>query len=296
VARAESFLRALLAAVGRDRVTGRASEVAFWWVFTLFPALLVLAAVLGLLEGIIGASSADQVRDEIVRVVADFTGSGDNEAVDQVRGLFDQRGAGLLTFGVLLALWSTSRSFTALVYTLDEVYGIDEERGYFQIRAVGLAMAVCTIAAGAVVLVLLVVGPLLGWGAELVDEGNASARIVSAGWSWLRLPLAAVVLVAFHTAIFCVAPGGSTPWRYQVPGAVTAAGFWCAASVGFSVYLDLAGGTSLVVGVLGGALTLMLWLYLLAIGLLFGAEVNAVRAARRAGRTAEVPHYSEPRD
>ena len=66
----------------------------------------------------------------------------------------------------------------------------------------------------AVVLVLLVVGPLLGWGTRLAEQLDTSAGLFSTAWSWLRLPFAALVLVVFHTAIFCVAPGRSThPFR-----------------------------------------------------------------------------------
>jgi membrane protein len=286
VARVLSFGRDLVAAGNRHRVTGRASEVAFWWMFTLFPALLVLASVIGLLDTIVGTTAAQDVRDEIVRVVADFTGSRDNEAVVQVRQLFERGGAGLLTLSALVALWSTSRSFTALIYTLDEVYGVVDRRSYFEIRSIGVAMAACTISAGALVLVLLVVGPLLGWGDDLARDLDISSNLLATAWRWLRLPFAAVVLVAFHVAIFCVAPWRETSWRAELPGAVTASTLWCVASLGFSLYLDVVGGSSLVVGVLGGALSLMLWLYLLAIGMLLGGEVNAVLAGRRA-RSAE---------
>lgn len=282
-----SFAREVAVAASHHRLTGRASEVAFWWVFTLFPALLVLAAVLGLLDQVIGTSAAVDVRDEIIRVVADVTGSRDNEAVVQVRELFGRGGASLLTFGVLVALWSTSRSFTALVYTLDEVYGVEEERGWIEVRALGVLLALGTIAAGAVALALLVVGPLLGRG----PSSGEGSDVLATTWAWLRLPFAAVVLVVFHTTIYRLAPGQSSTWRAQLPGGVATSVAWCVASLGFALYLDVAGGTSFVVGVLGAALTMMLWFYLLAIGMMVGGEVNVVVAARRArsqGATAEL--------
>jgi membrane protein len=282
----ESFVRELASAFTGDRVTGRASEVAFWWAFTLLPALLVLAAVLGLLGQLVGESTGEQVEDAVVTAVVDFTGSDTNDAVIQVRDLFDQQAAGLLTLGVLLALWSTSRSFTALIYSLDEIDGRADDRGYVQIRAVGFGLAFFTIVAGAITLSMLVVGPLFGRGESVADGLGISPRLVSTTWLWLRVPFAVCVLVAFHATIFWLAPERRTSWRAGLPGAVSAAAAWVVASVGFSVYLGLTSGSSLVVGVLGTALTIMLWLYLLAIGLLLGAEVNAVLRDRRAGHAS----------
>lgn len=297
VASAWSFAGDVATAFTRDRVTGRASEVAFWWVFTLFPALLVLAAVLGFLGQLVGSSASQQVEDALVRVVADFTGSEANEAVAQVRALFDRHGAGLLTFGVLLALWSTSRSFTALIYSLDEVYAVSDSRGHVKIRAVGFGLALLTIVAAAVVaLTMVVVGPFLGRGGDLTSDTGVSAEVLSTIWTWLRVPFAVLALVGFHTTIFWIAPDHRVAWRTSLPGGGCAAGAWVMASVGFSIYLDLAAGSSLVVGVLGGALSVMLWLYLLAIGLLLGGVVNAELGRRGAGRRPVDDQYPEARD
>lgn len=296
VATVESFGRDLVTAFSRDRVTGRASEVAFWWAFTLLPAMLVMATVLGLLGEIVGQSTEREVEDAVIEAVVDFTGSENNQAVAQVRHLFDQPATGLLTVGVLLALWSTSRAFTALIYSLDEVGGLHDDRGYVRIRAVGFGLAFITIVAGAVALAMLVVGPLLGRGSDVAEAVGLSAGAVSTAWSWLRVPFALAVLVAFHATILWLAPQRRSTWRAGLPGASCAAAAWVVASVGLGVYLALTSGSSVVVGVLGTALTVMLWLYLLAIGLLLGGEVNAVLRRRGGGHEAVGDRYPEARD
>src|SRR3546814_4595470 len=75
-----------------------------------------------------------------------------------------------------------------------------------------------------------------------------------------------------------LAPNHRTPWRADVPGALVTATLWALLSLGFRAYLALAPGANQVFGSLGGALIVLLWIYLLALGLLVGGEVNAIRS------------------
>ncbi|MDZ7734249.1 MAG: YihY/virulence factor BrkB family protein [Acidimicrobiia bacterium] len=280
--RPRSVTRELVDEFGADRVTGLSAEVAFWWVFTLFPALLILAAVLGLLDSIVGRGASHRdVESQIVDVIAEFTGSSENQLVEQVQQLFRDQATGVLTFGALLALWSTSRSFTALISALDRVYDLDDPRSYVRVRGLGLLLAVGALVAGALVLTLVIVGPLFGRGDDIAELLGIGGDTFALAWNWLRLPAAAAALVLFHATIYHFAPNHHTPWRWDLPGALTATVFWGVASLGFRIYLSISGDSSLVLGVLGGALTLMLWLYLLAIGMLVGGEVNAILVHRR---------------
>ena len=90
--------------------------------------------------------------------------------------------------------------------------------------------------------------------------------------------------MGWAAAVLHVAPNHRTPWRWDVPGAVLAAGLWVATSIAFRAFLDLAGEGNQVFGALGGALTLLFWLYLLGIGIVLGGELNAVLAARHGVR------------
>jgi membrane protein len=261
--------------------------VAFFGILSLFPALLALAAALGAIGAVAGEEAAREAEAEVVgflqRVLAEDAG----ETVDAVRELFREASPGLLTVSLAGALWAASRGVAAVIRALDVAYGVDEHRGWLRLRALALGLAVGTVLVAAFLLVALVLGPLLGGGREVADWlgfGGAFATF----WDWVRWPAVVVGVVAWATTVFHVAPDRRSPWRRDLPGAVLTATLWILLSIGFRAYLSLAGDTNQVLGVLGGSLVVLLWLYLLAIGLLLGGELNAV-LVRRAGVPREVP-------
>jgi membrane protein len=135
---------------------------------------------------------------------------------------------------------------------------------------------------GAVLLTMLVVGPAFGRGEELADRLGLGSAFVTF-WDWVRLPVVVVMLVLWAATVFHVAPNHSTPWRADLPGAVLTTVLWALGAVGFRLYLDLAAGSdSAVFGALGGAVVLLLWLYVMGLALLTGAELNS--SLRQLGR------------
>lgn len=262
-----------------DRVGGLAAEVAFFAVLSVFPALLALAATLGSLTGLLGSDVADRAEQAVVTVVGTVIGDERAATANAVRRLFAADSPGVLTVGAVLAVVALSRGFAAVVRALDIAYDIEERRSWLSVRLTALALSIGTVVVATVLLTAMVVGPLLGGGRAVADAvGLGEAFAVS--WTWLRLPVAFVVVIAWAATIFHVAPNHRTPWRWDLPGAVLAAVVWVVVPGGFRLYLQVAVGGNAVFGVLGGALTLLFWLYLLAIGLLVGGELNAVIAAR----------------
>ncbi len=275
-----AYLRELAAEWRDDRVTGLAAEIAFFAVLGLFPALLALAGALGSLDVIAGddvaARAEKAVIDALQRVLTDEA-SG---LIESVEGLFAGSNPGLFTVGLLTAVWTASRGFTAVIDGLDNVYDLEEGRPYLRRRGLAVALAAGTVVVFALVLAMLVIGPLLGTGADIAERvgwGSAFATF----WDVARWPTAATVMVLWAATIFHLGPNHKTPWRWDLPGAVLTAIFWGAVSVGLRLYLAVAPGANEVLGTAGGILITLMWLYLLALGLLLGGEVNAMIALHR---------------
>ena len=147
-------------------------------------------------------------------------------------------------------------------------------------QVIGILLAIGTIVVGSITLAGLVIGPLLGR-EDFVGDGIAG-DILTFLWIWLRYPAAIVILVSWAATIFHVAPNRRAQWRDEIPGAAFTAAFALVATLLFSVYLrTLSSSSNAIFGVIGTAITLQLWLFLLAIGLVLGAEVNAAFALRR---------------
>lgn len=271
------------------RIGGLAAEVAFWATLSAFPLLLALAAALGFLDVAVGPDAADRAREQ----VADWLGSafGTSSAVSEgVDDLFSRTSPGLLSVSLLVLLWAASRAFGALIRALDVVYGLTERRSWLSVRLTGLALAVGTVVVSALAVAAIVVGPFLGRGSGLAESLGVSDTLGTV-WDRLRMPLVLAVLIAWATTVFHLGPRRHGRWRDGLPGALAAAALWLAGYLGLFVYLNLVSGSAnAVFGVLGGALTLLLWLYVLALGTLLGAVLNV----QLQGRPRKLPDGVPP--
>ena len=262
-----------------DRVSGLAAEIGFFALLSLFPLLLVSSSALGWLGQIIGSSLADDVQTQVAEWTADIFGS-DSGVTGAVESLFEGSSTSALTVGVLATIYTASRGFAAVVRALDVAYGHHQTRGWVGTQLIGLLLAIGTILVGSLTLAALVIGPLFGR-EDFVGDGFLG-DVLTFLWRWVRYPVASAILVGWSATIYHVAPNRRASWRGEIPGAAFSALFSLVATLLFGIYLRTLSSTSnAIFGVIGTAITLQLWLYLLAIGLVLGAEVNAGFASQR---------------
>ncbi|MFT7473093.1 MAG: membrane protein [Verrucomicrobiales bacterium] len=273
------WIRHLYRAWHDDRVSGLAAEIGFFALLSLFPLLLVSSSALGSLGDVLGSDLSDDVENQLAEWAGNLFGT-DGGVTLAIRALFEGSSTSALTVGVVATIYTASRGFSAVVRALDVAYGHHNTRGWVGTQIIGFLLAIGTIVVGSLTLAGLVIGPLFGREDFLGDGvlGNTLSWL----WRWLRYPAAAATLVTWSATIYHIAPNRRASWRREFPGAVFSALFSLLATVLFSVYLaTLSSTTNAVFGVIGAAITLQLWLYLLAIGLVLGAEVNAGFALQR---------------
>ena len=263
----------------RDRLLGLAAENAFMANLTLFPTLIVVAAILGQLGTLIGRANALRVENAVLDFMTRLLTNQASGAIDTARGLFQTNG-NTLTVALLLALISLATAFAGIINTVTIAYDIHDTRGWWRRRWLGLLVGTGSVLTGAVVVTLVVVGPLFGRAEQIVTRLGFNQEY-AAVWSYARWPVAFIALIVWATTLFHLCPDRPGRWREGLAGGLLTAVLWLAASVGFNVYLELALSRSPVFGALGGGLILMTWFSLLCLGLLIGAEVNTVRLARR---------------
>ncbi|MGB8652239.1 MAG: YihY/virulence factor BrkB family protein, partial [Mycobacteriales bacterium] len=266
----------------RDRILGLAGENAFMGVLTVFPTLLVFAAVLGQLELVIGASNTEKVKNAVTDFLNRVLSSSADGVDETVRKLFATSGQAL-TVALVIALVSVAQAFASVLNTVTLVYDVHDHRGWWHRRFLGLLLGIGSVFTGAIMLTALVLGPLLGHADKVVARVGMSEEYAFV-WSYVRFPVAFLALVAWAMMLFHVCPDRQDRWRRALPGGLLTAFLWLAASLGFSSYLKLVVPRSPVLGALGGGLILMTWLYLLCLSLLIGAELNATLLARRRAR------------
>lgn len=261
-------LKQIFADAREDNITGEAAKVAYYLFLSLFPFILVLLS----LTGLVGGDQAFQwIMGRIQQAVPPET-AGFLERF--VREITDQPRPGVFSIGLLLTLWAASGGISAPADGLNVMFDVGASRGWVRKRATALA-------------VLLVAVLLLTGGAFILIAGPAIARATGLGpiWSVLSWPIAFLMLAALFYLIYYTLPDRDQS-RSRLPvliGAVAGAAAWLLATLLFRLYITNFGSYSATYGFVGAIIVLMLWLYLTALAILFGGEI-ASAAARRMER------------
>lgn len=277
------FAAALVARVGDDDLTGMAAEMAYSFLFALFPLLLLSAAMLGVLGGVLGRT--DLLFEAMARVapflpppVADLVRSA-------ILDLVSERAATIALVGFLLAIWGAAGGVGALMKGLDRAYGVARPRPSWRRQG---ATAVAALLVPPLGLGLLVVS-VLGQGAATWVVALAGAdELAAALTSVLGMPLAFLVFFGAMSLVYRVLPTVRPGYRDVLAGSLVAALGWSAITFAFGVYVADADEYRLTYGIFGAAIAFLLWLYLVGLVILVGAEVNALLS--REGRRSWADH------
>jgi membrane protein len=265
--------------VEEDQVFGRAAQLAYYFLLALFPLLLFLTSMIGLIMG-----SGTGLRHSLFNYLAKvLPGSASQLVSTTMFEVSRASGSGKIAFGILAALWAASNGMGAITQALNIAYDVKESRPWWKQRltAIGLTLALSILIMSALVLVL--------YGGRIADHVAGSygfGEIFIIAWKIIQWPLVfAFVLFAF-TLIYYVAPDvRDQKWIWVTPGAVMGVGLWLLISVSFRLYLHFFDSYSKTYGALGAVIVLMLWLYLTGAAILIGGELNSEieNAAAKAG-------------
>lgn len=260
------LLNALRIRVSDDRIATLAAALSYYFFFALFPFLLFLLSLVTMLPGVGGIE--DWLLEQAAQFVPD-TAFGMLETT--IRGILAQPRGGLLSLGAVLALWSSSAALAGVADALNVAYGVEETRPWWRVRlrALGLTVALSFFM---IVAFVLAVGsaPLANLVAEAFGPLGGAALLAV---NWLVV-IAAVTLVV--ATIYDACPNVDLPWRWFSPGSVLFTIGFGATSIGFSTYVSRFGSYDRTYGSLGAVIILLLWMYLLALFLLLGGELNAL--------------------
>ena len=273
MAESGSLLSRTIRSGRRDRVGGTAAELAFFLILSIPPAILILAGLAGYVGRLFGSDTQREMQDAIVKGLGTFLQpeTMDKFAVPAVRDLFAQGRADILSLGAVLAVWSSSRVTHVFMRASSIAYGAPGLPGWRRrLAALGLTLGGLIMLAFAIP--VIVAGPQIG---DTLAEHTALPQVFGDAWRVLYWPVAIAIGVALLASIYHLAPGRRTRWRSHVPGALLAAGAWVAAAFGLRVYVAAAFGKGSAFGPLGAPIILLLWLYVSAIALLIGVELNA---------------------
>lgn len=255
--------------VQEDEVFGRAAELSYYFLLALFPFLIFVTSVIGLVLGS-GTGTRHQLFEYLARVMPPSAFQLINTTIQEVSSASS---GGKLSFGILATLWLASNGMGAITTSLNVAYDLKESRPWWKQRltAMGLTIALSVFIISALLLVLAG-SSIAEWLASVFGFGSTFPLI----WKILQWPVVLACLIFAFALIYYFAPDfREQAWTWLTPGAAIGVVLWLLVSVAFRVYLHFFNSYSATYGSLGAVIILMLWLYFTGAAVLIGGEINS---------------------
>lgn len=274
-----------------DELLARCAELAYFFLFAIFPLLLFLTTLLGY------AGAQTGLRADLFRLISRFSPSRDVTTL--LRGTLDEitkgRNTAKLSLSLLVALWVSSNGMLAVSRTLNHAYGLKETRRWWWRRLVALALTLSFSLLVVFALALIFSGGSLG--EALADRVGLGVAFYVAWHVLVRWPLIVLFLVVSFEMVYNFAPNlGRKPNRHWVtPGGVAGVALWLLACYGLRLYLAYFRSYTTTYGSLGGVILLLVWFYLTAFAILMGGEINSEIGRQLSSRSPRLPEKARRR-
>lgn len=281
-----------LRGVRDNHLTDSAAALTYYGVLAVFPALLAVVALLGL----IGHSATQPLLEDLGSVAP---GPAKQIFTSAIENIQKGRGAAGVLFVVALlgAIWSASGYVGAFMRAANSIYEIDEGRPVWKTiptRVLTTIVLLVLLAVSAVAVVLT--GGLAGQAGKLLGVQGTAVTV----WDVAKWPVLVLVVGTMFSILYWAAPNVKHPgFRWLSPGGLFAVVMWLVVSAAFAAYVANFGSYNKTYGALGGVIVFLVWLWLSNVAVLLGAKLNAELERERQirlGRAPEPPPFAEPRD
>jgi membrane protein len=269
-------LKRTMTEFSEDNLTDAAAALTYYAVLSIFPALLALISIVGLVGN----------PQTIIKTLTDVVGSvGPASAVDTfkgpIEGLAKSSGtAGVMVIvGIAAALWTASGYVGAFMRASNVIYEVEEGRSFIKLRPLQMLVTLVLVLLLALVLVSLVLtGPIAGAVGSAIGVGGTAVTV----WNIAKWPVLFLVVVFMITVLYYASPNAKLGGiKSIVPGSALAIFVWLVASAGFAFYAANFGSYNKTYGALGGVIIFLVWLWITNVAILLGAELNAERERTR---------------
>ncbi len=287
-----TILKRSLKQFKHDDVTDRAAALTYYGVLAIFPGVLALVSILGLL----GKSTTNTILSNVKQIAPGAVSSFLTSVIGQVQGKAGAAGiAGIV--GILLALWSASGYVSGFMNASNAIYDVDEGRPIWKTAPTRFLVTVALVIMLAVSAVLVVVtGPIATQFGKAFGIGNTAVLI----WDIVKWPVLLIIVSMMLSLLYKACPNVKQPgFRWISLGGIIAVVVWLVASALFAVYVSFSGSYNKTYGSFATIIIFLVWLWITNIAVLLGAEFNAETQRERAirdGLPEDVDQFAELRD
>jgi membrane protein len=289
------YIQTFKRAIGQfkhDDITDRAAALTYFGVLAIFPGMLVLVSILGL----IGTSAQQTILNNINGIAPGGVKTFLSGVIHQVQGRAGAASAAAI-LGILIALWSASGYIAGFMRAMNAIYEVDEGRPIWKTAPIRLGVTIITVVVLVVsAFMVAVTGPIAHRIGQAIGIGNTGVLI----WDIAKWPFLIVVISLLFSLLYWATPNVRQPGtKWITPGGLIAVLVWIVASALFGVYVSFSGSYNKTYGTLATVIIFLVWLWITNIAILLGAEFNAEMQHQRlidAGLPAHVQPFSEVRD
>ncbi|MEU6995509.1 YihY/virulence factor BrkB family protein [Streptomyces sp. NPDC046465] len=275
-----------------DELSDRAATLTYYGILSLFPALLALVSLLG----IIGRSASREVLDSIQDLAPGAVRDILSSAVKQLQGNAGT-GSVMAIVGLLLAVWSASGYVAAFIRSANAVYDMPEGRPVWKVLPLRLGVTVVLMVLAVVsALIVVFTGGLAKEAGNLLGFGDTALTV----WSIAKWPVLLILVTAMIALLYWATPNAKVRgFRWITPGSFLALAIWMVSSAGFALYVANFASYNKTYGTFAGVIVFLVWLWITNLAILLGLEFDAELARQRAvagGLPADQEPYVQPRD
>ncbi|WP_342342111.1 YihY/virulence factor BrkB family protein [Streptomyces prasinopilosus] len=276
----------------KDELTDRAAALTYYSILALFPALLALVSLLG----VVGQSATQSILDNIQQLAPGQAREVLSSAVRQMQG---QSGIGSLVaiLGLVLAVWSASGYVAAFIRSANAVYDMPEGRPVWKVLPVRVGVTVLLMVMAVISsLIVVFTGGLAQRAGDALGVGEEALTV----WSIAKWPVLVLLVTIMIAVLYWATPNAKVRgFRWITLGSFLALVIWMIASAGFALYVANFGSYNKTYGTFAGVIIFLIWLWITNLAILLGLEFDAELARQRAVAGGHPPHeepYVEPRD
>jgi membrane protein len=251
-----------------DNLTDLAAALTYYGVLAIFPALIVIVSVLGLL--------GHSVTDSLVNNLAKLTpGTARQVFTSAVNNIQSHQGTAGVAFvvGLLVALWSASGYIAAFMRASNIIWDVEEGRPFYKTIPIRLGVTLLTVMLLTLsALAVVLTGGLAGQVGNVIGVGGTAVQI----WDIAKWPVLLLVVAIILAILYYVSPNVRQPgFHWVTPGGIVAVLLWVGASALFALYVATFSSYNKTYGALASVVVFLIWLWITNLAILFGAELNA---------------------
>ncbi|MBA2342590.1 MAG: YihY/virulence factor BrkB family protein [Thermoleophilaceae bacterium] len=276
-----------------DNITDWAAALTYYAVLAIFPAIIALVSIIGL----VGDSATQTLLDNVGKVAP---GPAKDIVTSAIENLASSKGAAGIAFvvGLVLALNSASSYISAFTRASNSIYDVEEGRPIWKLKPqqIGITLVLLLLLV-AITVAVAVSGPLAKEVGKVVGASDSAVKI----WDIAKIPIVLLVVAFMFAFLYKTAPNVKQPgFKFFSPGGMLALLVWIIASALFALYVAKFASYNKTYGAMGGVIVFLLWLWITNLAILFGAEFNSElqrSQQREAGEAAPLDEpFLEPRD